>query len=60
MLVWDAMERGLTGWILRPGMICGHRKSGATNRVDTDSRLLAGLLQLGVVPEVEASQVPSD
>lgn len=51
-LVWDAMDRGLAGVIVRPGMICGHRVTGHSNRTDSDCRLMAGILQMGVAPIV--------
>ncbi len=52
-LVKAAHDRGIPTCIHRPGMIVGHSQTGYSNTEDTISRLIAGLIQLRLAPDLE-------
>jgi amino acid adenylation domain-containing protein/thioester reductase-like protein len=51
-LVKAANERGIPTCIHRPGMIIGHSQTGYSNTEDTIGRLIKGLIQLRIAPEL--------
>ena len=61
-LVREAAQRGLSGWIVRPGYVLGDSKSGVTNTDDFLIRMLKGCIQLGSRPNINNSvnMVPVD
>ena len=57
-LVWRALENpGVPSVVVRPGTVCGHPVTGATNPQDALSILMLGLVQLG---KVRAGQKPQE
>ena len=54
-LLWQAMEKpGIDAIVVRPGNICGHSESGASNPKDALSMLLIGRGKLKLPANVEA------
>ena len=52
-LVQAAHQRGIPTCIHRPGMIIGHSQTGCSNTEDTIGRLVKGLIQLRVAPQLD-------
>ena len=52
-LVQAAHQRGIPTCIYRPGMIIGHSQTGCSNTEDTIGRLVKGLIQLRVAPQLD-------
>ncbi|MGA7935155.1 MAG: SDR family oxidoreductase, partial [Kovacikia sp.] len=52
-LLMTAHSRGIPTCIYRPGMITGHSQTGASQPNDLVSRLIKGLTQLGIAPELD-------
>jgi amino acid adenylation domain-containing protein/thioester reductase-like protein len=52
-LVMTAHTRGIPTCIYRPGMITGHSQTGASQPNDLVSRLIKGLTQLGIAPDLD-------
>ncbi|CAK9032724.1 unnamed protein product [Durusdinium trenchii] len=59
-LVWEAtrMWPKLQAKVVRPGTVCGHPETGASNPKDALSLLILGLLQLGEVALAAESPLP--
>jgi L-aminoadipate-semialdehyde dehydrogenase len=57
-----AGERGLSGWIVRPGYVLGHSVTAVTNTDDFIWRMVKGCLQLGLIPDINntVNLVPAD
>jgi thioester reductase-like protein len=51
-LVLSACERGLNATILRPGVISGSSKTGASSQSQIEFRFLRACVELGCVPDV--------
>src|SRR5262249_48895804 len=54
-LVATARVRGIPASIYRAGRITGHSSTGASNRDDLASRYIKGCIQIGAMPEDEAT-----
>lgn len=51
-VIMAAGERGLNGWIVRPGYVMGDSKTAVTNTDDFIWRMVKGCLQLGLIPDI--------
>ncbi|WVR09299.1 L-aminoadipate-semialdehyde dehydrogenase [Kwoniella sp. DSM 27419] len=51
-IIFEAANRGLSGWTLRPGYILGDSKTAVTNTDDFIWRMVKGCLQLGLIPDI--------
>ena len=54
-VIMAAAQRGLSGWIVRPGYVLGHSSTGVTNTDDFIWRMVKGCLQLGTRPDINNS-----
>lgn len=52
-LIREAYLRGLPICIYRPGMLTGHSQTGSTQTNDLMSRIIKGMIQLGIAPELK-------
>jgi amino acid adenylation domain-containing protein/thioester reductase-like protein len=61
-LVMAARDRGLPVAIYRPGMLTGHSQTGAAQTGDLLCRIIKGLVQMEVAPEMNAwiNMIPVD
>jgi amino acid adenylation domain-containing protein/thioester reductase-like protein len=61
-LVMAARDRGLPVAIYRPGMLTGHSQTGAAQTGDLLCRIIKGLIQMEVAPEMNAwlNMIPVD
>ncbi len=61
-LMMAARSRGLPVSIYRPGMVCGHSKTGAAKTDDLTCRLIEGFIQMGSAPnlDLQISLTPVD
>lgn len=56
-LVWNAFDRQLPGYIVRPGWISGDSRLGLIGKSDAMTILLRASLRLGVVPGLDGGRV---
>jgi amino acid adenylation domain-containing protein/thioester reductase-like protein len=61
-LVMEAQSRGLPVAIYRPGMLTGHSETGAAQTGDLLCRIIKGLIQMEVAPEMNTwiNMIPVD